>query len=151
VEEIAEADGAELQAIPGMGNEAQIAALQDSARLTMEKQRQLHIRQIAAKGTRISERDRMFFISGIGDRTIELLLEAGYRRVEDLAHEADMDRLALSTGLGLQKAQSIAERAQEFLKSEKEILEALRSEENNAESTERSENDADAEDMEGNK
>ncbi|MBN2528372.1 MAG: transcription termination/antitermination protein NusA [Deltaproteobacteria bacterium] len=128
VEEVAEADPAELIAIPGMGDEARITRLQSSARETMEVQRMRRIRDLVGRRTSLSERERMFFISGIGERTIELLLEAGYRRVEDLAGEKDMDRLALSTGLGLQKAQSISERAQEFLSSEKDILEKLREE-----------------------
>ena len=128
VEEVAEADPAELIAIPGMGDEERISGLQRSARETMEVQRMERIRELVGKGTSLTERERMFFISGIGERTIELLLEAGYRKVEDLANEKDMDRLALSTGLGLQKAQTISERAQEFLDSEKEILAKLREE-----------------------
>ncbi|MBN2717163.1 MAG: transcription termination/antitermination protein NusA [Deltaproteobacteria bacterium] len=128
VEEVAEADSAELVAIPGMGDEARITALQAKARETMEVQRMARIRDLVSRGTSLTERERMFFISGIGERTIELLLEAGYRRVEDLASEKDMDRLALSTGLGLQKAQVISERAQDFLDSEKDILEKLREE-----------------------
>lgn len=128
VEEVAEADPAELLAIPGMGDDARISALQGAARETMEVQRMQRIRELIGKGTSLTERERMFFISGIGERTIELLLEAGYRRVEDLASENDMDRLALSTGLGLQKAQTITDRAQEFLDSEKDILAKLREE-----------------------
>ncbi len=128
VEEVAEADSAELLAIPGMGDEERINRLQRSARETMEVQRMRRIRDLVSRGTSLTERERMFFISGIGERTIELLLEAGFRRVEDLAGEKDMDRLALSTGLGLQKAQNISERAQEFLDSEKDILEKLREE-----------------------
>ena len=128
VEEVAEADSAELLAIPGMGDEERINRLQRSARETMEVQRMRRIRDLVSRGTSLTERERMFFISGIGERTIELLLEAGFRRVEDLAGEKDMDRLALSTGLGLQKAQNISERAQEFLSSEKDILEKLREE-----------------------
>jgi transcription termination/antitermination protein NusA len=128
VEEVAEADSAELLAIPGMGDEERINRLQRSARETMEVQRMRRIRDLVSRGTSLTERERMFFISGIGERTIELLLEAGFRRVEDLAGEKDMDRLALSTGLGLQKAQNISERAQEFLDSEKDILAKLREE-----------------------
>jgi len=128
VEEVAEAETSELVAIPGMGDEERILGLQRAARETMEVQRMARIRELVGRGTSLTERERMFFISGIGERTIELLLEAGYRRVEDLANENDMDRLALSTGLGLQKAQVISERAQEFLDSEKEILEKLREE-----------------------
>ncbi|MBN2343958.1 MAG: transcription termination/antitermination protein NusA [Deltaproteobacteria bacterium] len=128
VEEVAEADSAELLAIPGMGDEERITLLQKSARETMEVQRMQRIRQLISRGTPLTERERMFFISGIGERTIELLLEAGYRKVEDLAGESDMDRLALSTGLGLQKAQVITDRAQEFLDSEREIMSRIREE-----------------------
>lgn len=128
VEEVAEADPAELLAIPGMGDEERISALQSAARGTMEVQRKQRIRELVGRGKPLTERERMFFISGIGERTIELLLEAGYRKVEDLAGENDMDRLAVSTGLGLQKAQTISEHAQEFLDSEKDILARIREE-----------------------
>ena len=66
-----------------------------------------------------------FELAGIGERTIEMLLEAGYKKVEDLAQEEDIHKLALSTGLGISNAQAIAESAQEFLGSEKDILAAI--------------------------
>jgi N utilization substance protein A len=128
VEEVAEAGVAELTAIPGMGDDEKIKALQESSRKTMEIQRQQKIRLIAARGNRLSERERMFFISGIGERTIEMLMEAGYKKISHLANEQDLDKLALSTGLGLQKAQAIKDRAIEFLASEKEILETIKAE-----------------------
>ncbi|MBN2801912.1 MAG: transcription termination/antitermination protein NusA [Deltaproteobacteria bacterium] len=126
VEEVAEADAAELMAIPGMGDEKRITDLQNAARKTMEIQRQHKIRKIVLKGSRLSEKERMLFISGIGERTIEMLFEAGYKRVEQLANESDLDKLALSTGLSIEQSQAIIDRALEFINSEKEILETIK-------------------------
>jgi N utilization substance protein A len=128
VEEVAEADASELMAIPGMGDEKRITDLQNSARKTMELQRQYKIRKIVLKGSRLSEKERMLFISGIGERTIEMLIEAGYKRVEQLANESDLDKLALSTGLVVEQAQDIIDRALEFIENEKEILETIKAE-----------------------
>ena len=57
--------------------------------------------------------EKLRFVQGVGARTVQLLEEAGYRRVEDLARE-DPDRLAIKTGLGIKKARQIHEAAATF-------------------------------------
>jgi hypothetical protein len=64
----------------------------------------------------------MLFVSGIGERTIELLAVQGYETVEQISEE-DVDRFAIRTGLGLKKARTIIQGARQFLDSEKAILE----------------------------
>jgi hypothetical protein len=50
------------------------------------------------------------------------LAEAGYRTINDLATETDIDRLALNTGLGIRKARQIRDGVKTFLESETQIL-----------------------------
>ena len=68
--------------------------------------------------SRSPERDgKLRFVPGVGTRTVQLLEEAGYRTVQDLARE-DADRLAIRTGLGIKKARQIQVGASHFLSTE---------------------------------
>ena len=73
----------------------------------------------------LTERDRLLFVRGVGERTVQLLSEAGYRTVEDILRE-DEDRLAIKTGLGIKKARAIKQGADHFLGTESKVLEAQR-------------------------
>jgi N utilization substance protein A len=128
IEEVAEADPSELAAIPGVGSQELIASIQQAAEYAQEMHRQAQIRLLTIREKPITERERMLFIGGIGERTIELLAEAGYSTVESLAAETDSDRLVISTGLGIQKIRRIVDNAQVFLDSEEVILEEIRKE-----------------------
>jgi N utilization substance protein A len=125
VEEVAEADSAELAAIPGLGGTETFADIQKAAEQTMEDLRQARIRALATRAEPITERERLLFIRGIGERTIELLAEAGYRTIDDLAAETDIDRLALSTGLGIRKARQIMDGIKVYMESEAQIMAEL--------------------------
>jgi N utilization substance protein A len=67
----------------------------------------------------------MLFVRGVGERTIQLLNEAGYRSAEDIRKE-DEDRLAIKTGLGIKKARAIKQGAEHFLTSESKLIDAAR-------------------------
>jgi N utilization substance protein A len=125
VEEVAEADPAELAAIPGFGDSDQVIAIQKAAEETMEEMRQARIRSLASRPEPLAERERLLLVWGIGERTIELLSQAGYKSVNDLAAEEDIDRLALKTGLGIRKARQIMEGIKRYLGSEAVILAEL--------------------------
>ena len=125
VEEVAEADPAELAAIPGFGDSEQVTAIQKAAEETMEEMRQARIRSLASRPEPLAERERLLLVWGIGERTIELLSQAGYKSVNDLAAEEDIDRLALKTGLGIRKARQIMEGIKRYLGSEAVILAEL--------------------------
>jgi N utilization substance protein A len=127
LEEVAEAATDELAGIPGLGGAEVAQKLKDSAEETMEKARQERIKQAAQRNEPLSERDRLMFIRGVGQRTLALLDEAGYRTVEDVLRE-DVDRLAIRTGLGIKKARSIRQGAQYFVESEQKALDAARAE-----------------------
>jgi N utilization substance protein A len=93
----------------------------------MERLRQERIRAASSRTEPLTERERLMFIRGVGERTVTLLEEAGYRTVEDLLRE-DEDRLAIRTGLGIKKARAIKQGARDFVESEQKVLESARAE-----------------------
>ena len=92
----------------------------------MEEQRLSRIRSLSQKGTPITDRDKMLLVKGLGERTIELLAEAGYKTLDSLVDEADVDRLALNTGLGIRKAKQIMAGVKQFKINEEKVFEELR-------------------------
>ena len=64
---------------------------------------------------------------GVGDRTLQLLEEVGYKSVEDVLRE-DEDKLAQRTGFGIKKARAIKQGAQHFVDNEHKLFEAARAE-----------------------
>ncbi len=127
LEEIAEAATEELVTIEGVTSEERAQELKAAAERTMERLRRDRIHRASSQIEPLSERDKLRFVPGVGTRTVQLLEEAGYRTVQDLARE-DADRLAIRTGLGIKKARQIQVGASHFLSTEaREIEEARRS------------------------
>jgi N utilization substance protein A len=124
LEEVAEATAEELAAVPGMTTEAaeQLRARADS---TMERLRQERIQAAGSRTEPLTDRERLMFVRGVGERTLVLLDEAGYRTVEDILRE-DEDRLAIRSGLGLKKARAIKLGARDFVEREQKLLDAAR-------------------------
>jgi N utilization substance protein A len=127
LEEVAEAGVEELAAIPGIGNQEAAAKLKESAESTMERLRQERIQAAAQKTEPLTDRERLLFVRGVGERTIQLLEEAGYKSVDDVLRE-DEDKLAIRTGLGIKKARAIKQGAQHFTENEHKLFEAARAE-----------------------
>ncbi len=125
LEELAEATEQELAGIAGLGGPEAAQKIKENAEVTMERLRQERIQAAGARTEALTERDRLLFVRGIGDRTIQLLSEAGYRTVEDI-HREDEDKLAIKTGLGIKKARAIKQGAELFLGTEAKPLEAQR-------------------------
>ena len=121
IEDVIDAEPQELAAIPGLGGQEVAGAIQSKARQMVEDERRQRILEASRRTEPLSERERMLFVSGIGERTIELLLLQGYETVEQISEE-DVDRFAIKTGLGLKKARAIIQGARQFLASEKAIL-----------------------------
>jgi N utilization substance protein A len=116
-EEVAEASVEELVSIPGVADAEHAERLKASAEASMERHRQERIQQAAHSSGPFTDRDRLRFVRGVGQRALQLLEESGYRSVEDLARE-DPDRLALRTGLGTKKAQQLQHGAEVFIEQE---------------------------------
>jgi N utilization substance protein A len=127
LEELAEATEQELAAIPGLGGAEVATKIRQSAETTMEKLRQERITAASARTEPLTEKERLLFIRGIGERTIQLLEDAGYKTVEDILREEE-DKLAIKTGLGIKKARAIRQGAEHFLTSESKVIEAARRE-----------------------
>src|SRR6185503_15302152 len=127
LEEVSEASIEELAAIPGLGGAEAAEKIKAQAETTMERLRQQRIRAASSRTEPLTDRERLMFIRGVGERTVVLLDEAGYKSVEDVLRE-DEDRLAIRTGLGIKKARAIKQGAREFMESEQKVLEAARAE-----------------------
>jgi N utilization substance protein A len=127
LEEVAEAGIEELAAIPGVGSPEAATKLKESAESTMERLRQERIQTAAQKTEPLTDRERLLFVRGVGERTIQLLEEAGYKSVDDVLRE-DEDKLAIRTGLGIKKARAIKQGAQYFVENEHKLFEAARAE-----------------------
>jgi N utilization substance protein A len=125
LEEIAEASVEELVTIDGIETPERAEELKRAAAGAMERVRQERIERATSRTEALSEEERLQFLQGIGQRTVQLVVEAGYRRVEDLARE-DPDRLAIRTGLGIKKARQIHESARHFIQDEWKEIEKAR-------------------------
>jgi N utilization substance protein A len=93
----------------------------------MERLRQDRIQAASSRTEPLTERERLLFIRGVGERTVQLLEDAGYRTVEDILRE-DEDKLAIKTGLGIKKARAIKQGAELFLSGDAKTIEAARRE-----------------------
>ena len=125
LEEISEATVEELVAVPGLGNAEAAERIKTEADQTMERLRRERITAAGQRTEALSERDRLTFIRGVGERTVVLLEEAGYKSPEDIARE-DEDRMAIRTGLGIKKVRAIKQGLKEFLATESKVLDEAR-------------------------
>ena len=125
IEELAEATEQELAAIPGVGNAEFAAKIKVDAEATMESLRQERIKAATTRTEPLTERERLLFVRGVGDRTVTLLEEAGYKSVEEVRRE-DEDKLAIKTGLGIKKARAIQSGVEHFLANEWKEIESAR-------------------------
>jgi transcription termination/antitermination protein NusA len=125
LEEISEAAVEELAQIEGVETEERATELKRAADSTTERLRRERIERASSSIEPLTEREKLRFVPGVGLRTLQLLEEAGYRTVPDLARE-DADRLAIRTGLGIKKARQIQQGAEYFLTSEAREIEETR-------------------------
>ena len=125
LEEVAEASTDELAGIPGLGGAENADRIKSAAETAMEELRQRRIREASRRTEPLSERERLLFVRGVGEHTINLLTSAGVGTVEQL-HTTHEDSLLRDTGLGLRKVRQIKLGAQTFLSSEQKVIEEAR-------------------------
>ncbi len=113
LDEIAEAEAAELATIEGVENEERAEELRQAAERALERLRQDRIRRAVELGGALTDHDALLVIPGMGTRTAQALEESGYRSVRDVAKE-DPDRLSIKSGLGHKKARQIWQGAVDF-------------------------------------
>src|SRR6185295_3817882 len=97
----------------------------EAAETTMERLRQERIQGASTRTEPYSDKEKLLFVPGVGERTVQLLEDAGYRSIEDILRE-DEDKLAIKTGLGIKKARALKQGAEQFLASEWKQIEAAR-------------------------
>jgi N utilization substance protein A len=127
LEEICEAPIDELVGIDTIDTEEKAKELKKGAEEAMERLRQERIREALSTGAPLTDKDKLRFVRGIGQRTLALLEDAGYGSPQQVARE-DPDRLAIKTGLGNKKARQIHQGAQHFLANEAREIEVARAE-----------------------
>jgi len=91
----------------------------------METLRQERIQTASSKTEPLTDKEKLLFVRGVGERTVQLLEDAGYRSVEDILRE-DEDKLAIKTGLGIKKARALKQGAEFFLANEWKQIDAAR-------------------------
>jgi N utilization substance protein A len=114
LEEVAEASAEELLVIDGVTAREQAEVLRGAAVVAMERLRLSRIEEASSGSEPLSEREKLRFVEGVGLRTIQLLEEAGYKNVRDVAAE-EPERLAIRARLGTEKAVQIQQAAVRFL------------------------------------
>jgi len=124
LEEVAEATEQELAGIQGIGAE-NAGRIREAAETTMERLRQERIQTASNKTEPLTDKEKLLFVRGVGERTVQLLEDAGYRSVDDIRRE-DEDKLAIKTGLGIKKARALKQGAEGFLQNEWKTIEAAR-------------------------
>jgi len=125
LEEVAEATSEELLVIDGVSEPEQAEGLRTAAEEAMERLRQRRIDEATSGTEPLNEREKLRFVQGIGLRTIQLLEEAGYKNVRDVAGE-DPERLAIRARLGSEKAAQVQKAAVRFLEEELPKIAAAR-------------------------
>src|SRR6185369_5728557 len=104
LDEVAEAGDEELQTIHGINSPEAAARIRTEARKAMEQHRLDRIEAAKSRVEPVTDRDHLMLAKGVTERIAEMLEHAGYRSVQDIMREGDVDRLAIRTNLGNQKA-----------------------------------------------
>ncbi len=107
LDEVSEAPDEELMTIDGISTPERAAKIRREASEALEKHRQERIVDAKDRAEPLSEREHLLLARGMTERIVDALEHAGYRSVHDVMREADVDRLAIRTGLGTQKAQEV--------------------------------------------
>jgi transcription termination/antitermination protein NusA len=126
-EEISDATTEELASVTGLTDEAVASRAKTAAETFIEQKRQERLSAARVGTDRLGDKDKLLLLHGVGERTVELLLEAGYHSPEVISRE-DEERLATRAGVGIRKAGQIKASAQHFLDSEWKALEQARAE-----------------------
>ncbi|MFO0658846.1 MAG: transcription termination factor NusA [Polyangiaceae bacterium] len=123
-EEVAEATNEELSTVAGVTEVGLAAKIQASASAMLETRRRERI-AAASAGLPFPEREKLFLVKGVSERTLEQLAEGGYSSIDSLLRD-DSERVAQRTGMPSQRVQALQSAAREFLASEWKSIEAAR-------------------------
>jgi N utilization substance protein A len=121
LDEVAEASEQELSGIPGLGGAGNADRIKGAAVDALEAMR---LENLAASRPRIGEltdREKLLLVRGVTERIVDLLDQAGYKTIDQIYSEKDVDRLAISTGLDQRRAQAVREGVIEFIEREQQV------------------------------
>jgi len=128
LDEIAEAPIEELQTIEGLEDAKLAESIRAEAAKAMEAHRLERINEAKARVEPLSEREHMLLARGVTERIADALESSGYRSAQDVVRETDVDRLAIRTGLGIQKAQEVKKGVAAYIDDEMESVKAAQRE-----------------------
>ncbi len=127
IEELLDAPDEELAGVPGIDTVENAASVRDRAKTAMVTTRNERIETAKSRAEAPTDRERLALIEGIGERTLTLLEEAGYRTTEDVIRE-DEERLGSRTTLGTKKAKAVKDGVRQFLSEVWPTIERIRKE-----------------------
>jgi transcription termination/antitermination protein NusA len=112
-----------MDMIPDLQKRAREQSITDAEKeMRLEQEREAaRIAEARRHPDGLSQEERLARVRGVGEKTIEQLKVAGYPTVEAIHGEADMNRLADSTGLGIKKARQIKHAAGAYLEEEAKL------------------------------
>jgi len=123
LEEVAEASTEELFGVDGIDLAESADALRKSALESMERLRLERVEAARNSLSPLGERDKLRLVKGVGVRTLQLLEEASFRTVREVAH-ATIEQLSESAGLDPAKAKEVHDASVQFI--DVELPELLR-------------------------
>ncbi|MGE6763214.1 transcription termination factor NusA [Corallococcus interemptor] len=129
-EMLAQIPGIDPTRIPSMQEEAKKRMVEDQQELSrMDYEReQARLAEARRHPDELSQPERMARVRGVGEKTIEQLILAGYRTVEDIANEKDLTRLGDVPGVGIKKARQLKSAAENYLVEEAKLRAELNAE-----------------------
>jgi len=115
--------GFTMDMIPELQKRAREQAIVDAEKeMRLEQEREAaRIAEARRHPDTLTHEERMARVRGVGEKTIEQLKTAGYPTVEAIHGEADMMRLAESSGLGIKKARQIKHAVGVYLEEEAKL------------------------------
>jgi N utilization substance protein A len=129
-EVLAQIPGLDPARIPAMQEKAKSQMIDDARELARMEQEREEARLFEARRhpDELSQTERLARVKGMGEKTIEVLVSAGYGTVEDVANEKDLAKLGNVNGIGIKKARQIKSAAETYLLEEAKLRAELNAE-----------------------
>ena len=123
LDEVADAPLEELTTVDGL-EESMVEGIRAKAKVGMEDLRKEWVTHAASLPHLPSEHDRLLLVSGVNERVAGLLEKGGYGTLNSIISEEDIDRLAIKSGLGAQRASALQDAVRSFLNNDWAGIEA---------------------------
>ena len=129
-EMLAQMPGIDPTRIPAMQEAARKRMVEDQAELSrMDYEReQARLAEARRHPDELNQSERMARVRGVGEKTIEQLILAGYKTVEEIANEKDLAKLGDVPGVGIKKARQLKSAAENYLVEEAKLRAELNAE-----------------------